>query len=413
MSIFDRFFNRKSHKDGNGVAVDSYYKMINAYQPAFRSWSGALYESELVRSAIDARARHISKLSINIDTSKQSKLLTYLKHQPNDFMTWSQFMYRLSTILDMHNTAFVIPLFDEKNRIIGYYPILPSTCEIVAGEDVDIVNDNYIVNPYKQTSWLKYRWKDGRVEAVPLKFCSVLTKFQYKSDFFGENNNALKSTMELVNMQNQAIQNAVKNSAAYRFMAQINNFTKADDLTKERKRFSEENLAADSDAGGLLLFPKQYDNIKQIESNPYTVDTNTMKLIQTNVYNYFGVNEDILQNKCFGDNWSAFYEGAIEPFSIQFSETRSRMLFTDIERTNGSCVFATSNRLQFLSNSDKLKVSSEMADRGIMTRNEIREIWNLAPLPNGDTSIIRGEYYTENGDGSFTKTGGVENASES
>ena len=53
-----------------------------------------------------------------------------------------------------------------------------------------------------------------------------------------------------------------------------------------------------------------------------------------------------------------------------------------------------------------------MADRGIMTRNEIREIWNLAPLPNGDTSIIRGEYYTENSDGSFTKTGGVENASE-
>ena len=412
MSIFDRFFNKKSHKDGNGVAVDSYYKMINAYQPVFRSWSGALYESELVRSAIDARARHISKLSINIDTSKQNRLLTYLKHQPNEFMTWSQFMYRLSTILDMHNTAFVIPLFNDKNRIIGYYPILPSTCEVIAGEDVDIINDNYIVNQHKQISWLKYRWKDGRVEAVPLKFCAVLTKFQYKSDFFGENNNALKSTMELVNIQNQAIQNAVKNSAAYRFMAQVNNFTKSDDLAKERKRFSEENLSADSDAGGLLLFPNTYTNIKQMESNPYTVDTNTMKLIQTNVYNYFGINEDVLQNKCFGDSWSAFYEGAIEPFAIQFSETMSRMLFTDIERTNGSCVFATSNRLQFLSNSDKLKVSSEMADRGIMTRNEIREIWNLSPLPNGNVSIIRGEYYTENSDGSFTKTGGAENASE-
>ena len=36
-----------------------------------------------------------------------------------------------------------------------------------------------------------------------------------------------------------------------------------------------------------------------------------------------------------------------------------------------------------------------MADRGLMTRNEIREIWNLPPLPAeiGDQMPIRGEYY--------------------
>ena len=48
-----------------------------------------------------------------------------------------------------------------------------------------------------------------------------------------------------------------------------------------------------------------------------------------------------------------------------------------------------------MSNADKLNVSAQMADRGLMTRNEIREIWNLPPLPPeiGDGLPVRGEYY--------------------
>ena len=42
-----------------------------------------------------------------------------------------------------------------------------------------------------------------------------------------------------------------------------------------------------------------------------------------------------------------------------------------------------------------------------MNRDEIREIWNLPPLPDGagQAYTIRGEYYLLNDDGSFTKEG--------
>ena len=71
------------------------------------------------------------------------------------------------------------------------------------------------------------------------------------------------------------------------------------------------------------------------------------------------------------------------------------MLFTGREQSLGNLVIATANRLQYMSNGDKLRVSAQMADRGLMTRNEIREIWNLAPLPEpyGSQLPIRGEYY--------------------
>ena len=120
-----------------------------------------------------------------------------------------------------------------------------------------------------------------------------------------------------------------------------------------------------------------------------------MNLIKSNVFEYFGVNEDILQNKFDSETWSAFYEGCVEPFALQFSEVMTKLLFTFREQSQGNLVMATSNRLQYMSNADKLNVSAQMADRGLMTRNEIREIWNLPPLPEpyGSQLPVRGEYY--------------------
>ncbi|MBQ1453895.1 MAG: phage portal protein, partial [Ruminococcus sp.] len=159
------------------------------------------------------------------------------------------------------------------------------------------------------------------------------------------------------------------------------------------KRFTKNNLSSESEAGGFLLFPNTYKDIKQIDVKPYTVDAGQLKLIYSNVQNYFGVNEKILQNAAVGDEWSAFYEGQIEPFAIQFSETMTKAIFSERERAQGSGLIATANRLQYLSNRDKLDISVSMLDRAIMNRNEVREIWNLAPVEGGDKFIIRGEYY--------------------
>ena len=160
----------------------------------------------------------------------------------------------------------------------------------------------------------------------------------------------------------------------------------------------------------MLLFPHTYSEIKQIDTKPWVVDDKQMEIIKANVFEYFGVSEDILQNKYSSDTWSAFYEGCVEPFALQFSEVMTRMLFTFREQSEGNLVMATSNRLQYMSNADKLNVSAQMADRGLMTRNEIREIWNLPPLPEplGSQLPIRGEYYNVGEDENGTEDGNTE-----
>ena len=377
MSLFDKIFGKRREPTGH---YEGAFKMLDGYKPRFTTFDGGVYESELIRAAIHARATHISKLLVEIQGAAKPALQNKLKHGPNEFHTWSQFLYRLSTILDVHNTAFVVPVYDQYGEPSGVYAPLPTRCEVVQ---------------YNNVPYLRYEFAHGDKAAIELAWCGILTKHQYKHDLFGETNNALFPTMDLIHIQNQGIEEGVKSAATYRFMAKLTNFAKAEDLAKERQRFTAENFAHDANGGGLLLFPNTYNDIKQIDVKPWVVDAEQMKIIKDNVYDYFGVNEDVIQNKAFGDAWSAFYEGAIEPFAIQFSEVMTKMLFTFREQSQGNQVIATANRLQYLSNSEKLAVSAQMADRGLMTRNEIRQIWNLAPLPDeiGNQLPIRGEYY--------------------
>lgn len=374
MGLFETIFGRRPKERGEAVS----YKMLNGYTPRFKSWQGEIYENELIRAAIHARATHISKLRVDVAGSAKPALQGKLKHGPNQFQTWGQFLYRLSTLWDIYNTAFIVPVFDTYGEISGIFAPLPDKCEVVE---------------YGDRQYLRFSFIRNEKAAVEFDSCGIMTKFQHKNDFFGESNHALFPTMDLIHIQNQGIQEGVKSAASYRFMAKVNNFSKTTDLANERKRFTEENFSRSAEAGGLLLFPNTYQDIKQIEVKPWIVDADQVKQIRDGVFEYFGVNEDILQNKAYGDAWSAYYEGAVEPFAIQFSDVMTKMLFTFREQTAGNKVMATANRLQYMSNNDKLNVSALLLDRGIMSINDVREIWNLPPIENGDTRIIRGEYY--------------------
>lgn len=285
----------------------------------------------------------------------------------------------------------MVPVFDKSMTITGYYSILPKKCDLVE---------------YKGEIWLRYKFSHGATAAVEFRKCALLTKFQYNDDFFGASNDALDETLDMISIQNQGIKDGVNNAAAYKFMAQVNNFTKADDLKNERVRFSQENLTADAEAGGLLLFPNTYQNIQQIKNAAYAVDAEQTKLIDENVFKYFGVNDKILKNEATSEQLDAFFNGAIEPFAIQFSEAMTKGIFSERERANGSFLIANANRLQYMSATQKVEMVQQLLDRGVMSINEARELFNYAPVEGGDVRTIRGEYKDSE------ELGGLRNANE-
>ena len=380
MGLLDKILGRDKQND-LVVKAGEALKFVSGYEPVFSDWQGEIYESMLVRAAIDARSRHISKLKVEIFTDKPNLLTEKMKLRPNPWNTWSQFLYRTNTILDCCNNAILVPIYDAKLKKIGFYPALPSQCKIVT---------------YKDELWLRYSYMSGtQTAACKLSECAICTKFQFKNDFFGSSNSALDDTMNLIDIQTQGITQAIKSTAGYKFMAKLTNFSKLADLNAERENFSESVFGKEAkNKDGILLFPNTYTDIKQIDLKPYTPDKDQMLAIQSNVFDYFGVNEKILQNCASGDEWSAFFEGAIEPFEIQFSETMTFAIFTEDEILKGSKVLATANRIAHLNFNDKLNYVQGLTDRGLLSIDEAREVFNLGPLPDGNGKVFprRGEY---------------------
>ena len=334
---------------------------------------------ELTRAAIHSFATQCSKLKPEIQGNAYKELGKRMQFQPNPFMDTTKFLYRLATILSVNNSAFIIPILAEDGQTItGYYPLIPSMCEVVE---------------YQGKPYLRYTFTTGQKAAIEFEKVGILTQFQYRNDFFGESNAALNPTMQLIHTQNQGIIEGVKKSAYIRFIARMANVIRGDDLTAERKRFTEDNLAAENH-GGVMMFDGKYGDVKQVDSKPFIVDAEQMTLIKNNVFNYFGTNEKILQNSFDENTWASYYEGKIEPFAIQLSLVMSNMTFTPKEIAFGNQFLFTANRLQYASNQTKLAIVVQLFDRGFMTHDMGLEIFNMAPLPNGEGSkyFIRKEY---------------------
>lgn len=377
MGIFDWLFPKEETIEPKVIQGADQFRLLTAYEPVFRNFNASIYESDLVRSAIEAKARHISKLKAEMVGEAQPALKARMKHTPNPWQTWPQFLARCSTILDCTNNLFIVPVQNEYLETIGFFPVLPDNVRIIEDKRGDL--------------WLRYTFRNAQTGIVEFSRCAYLNKHQYQSDIFGSTNRALNRTLDLIYINDQAIKEAVKTSSRYSFMAQVSNFTAPEDLALERKRFTTENLASDA-GSGLLLFPNTYKDIRQIDTKPYTVDPDEMKQIQTNVFNYFGVNEKVMQGTASSDELDSFFNSSIEPFAIALSEAMSKAIYSERERSFGNYVYVNANRLQYMTQTAKVSMARDLGDRGILTINEIRELFNYAPISGGDVAYIRGEY---------------------
>jgi hypothetical protein len=371
MGAFDKLFGKIKLKKQLG----SFFHMLDGYTPVFTTYDGGVYEMELTRACIHTFATHCSKLQPVVEGADPYKLRSVLEWKPNLFHTCPQFLYKAATIYEAQNTCFIIPTLDDFGRVTGYYPAAPNQTELREQDG----------KPF-----LVYTFGTGEKAAIELERVGVISKFLYNHDLMGEDNRALQATMQLLNMQNQGIAEGIKNSASFRFMATVNNFVKMSDLVRERKNWVAENLGTDS--GGLALFPNNYTNVQQVQSAAKIVDPGQMKVIENRVYTYFNSNEKILHNQATGDDWAAYYEGKIEPFALQLSQAMTCMTYAASLRARNNAIVWTANRLQYMTNADKLQVSSQMFDRGIMSTNMIMDIWQLPHVEDGDKRYIRKEY---------------------
>ena len=184
MGLLDWLFPKEEQAEPKALARSEQFKLLTAYEPVFRNYSGSIYESDLVRSAIEAKARHISKLKVEMQGEAQAALKARMRHAPNPWQTWPQFLARCSTILDCTNNLFILPVQSEYFETIGFFPVLPDNVKLIEDRNGKL--------------WLRYTFRDHEHGVIEFDRCAYLNKHQYKSDFFGDSNRALNRTLDMI-----------------------------------------------------------------------------------------------------------------------------------------------------------------------------------------------------------------------
>ena len=372
--VLGRFRRRSTARD----ATTSYFRTLTEYNPAFRTWHGGVYEMELTRACIHAFASSCSKGEPHIKGNGRPELVKAFESWPNPYMTWPRFLYRLATIYEVDCTAFVIPTYDDRGYTNGLFPLKPDYTELL---DVD------------NEMWVRFTLRTGERMAFPASEVCCISKYQYLSDYFGTANN-LQATMNLLDKQVQAENNAVELGSKIKFIGKVVGQVAPEDQRRKRDEFYARNFT-DNDTV-LMTYDSTFADITQVKASTYTISTDEMERIDKHVFDYFGCNEAILQNSADEAKWDSYYEGKVETFFLHLSEGLTQACFSRRMVTQSDApnrVWFGSDRLQFVSAATKRNIVRDMTSYGIMTVNEGRAILDLPKLPGMDVFMVRGEFF--------------------
>lgn len=350
--------------------TETQLQMLNSYSPVFTTIDGNIYDSKVARQCIDRIATHCAKLipkHIKKDISNPiyGDINFILQNEPNPIMNKYDFIYKTISMLYTDSNAFVFIAKDKEGFITGYYPVLAL---------------NYVLlQDASGTMFLQFKFINGQVYTLPYLELIHLRLFYNKHDIFGTNNKVLTTDIETAHTASEGIKNAIKTSNNLKgILKYTNSMLKEKDIKASKDAFVRDFLSLENESGIAAVDGKA--EFQEVNLKPITLDKEQLEQVNYNIFDYFGVSEEIVRNKFNSDEWNAFFEGVIEPRAIQMSEAFTNKTFSKKARKEGHKIIFSTNRLQYASLDSKINLIKVAGSYGLLTKDDGREILDMAPL---------------------------------
>lgn len=368
--IFGKYKDNGKNSDGNSPQVLTDYKFINLGDATNTSFMGSEWDISTVRAAVTAFAKHAAKITPrHIRRTEGAYVFVddefdrILQYAPNPYMNSYNFYYKIAVAYKLDNNAFIYPVWDE-GRLTALYPVMTRQVKI---------------KEIKGVTYCVFQFQTGNIYYIPYDEIIHIKNHYYENEIFGSNNKALSTVLKTARTLNQSISKFAELISVIRGILKTTVTSKDEDLNKKRDEFVRDNLRMDNNGSGIIVTDNKYD-YTPIQDKTTPVPASQLTYIQNEIYDYFGINSHIIQNKFTEWEWNAFYEGEIEPFCIQLSQAMTNCFFTDRERGFGNEIFAEANRLQYASMSSKISAATFLANLGAVSVDQILEIFNMAPI---------------------------------
>ncbi len=374
MNIFKKLFkNQKSESLTK-------YQLVTERGNGAYIWNGKIYESDIVRACVAPYVKAVGKLvakhifesrdGVKVNPEPYIKVLL---ENPNPLMSMQKLLEKMTAQLMLNRNAFALIVRDSNGYPTEIFPLPAINVEAV----------------YQYSAlYLKFTLENGKAYTYSYDDIIHLRTDYCDNDIFG---NALMPTLApLLNISktiDTGIVKAIKNSNVVKWLIKYTQALRPEDIRRNAEEFAQMYLDTSSATSGVAATDAKAD-IQQIKANDYVPNFDVMNSINDRIYSLFGINKKIVQSQYTEDEWNSFYENNIEPIAIDLMNEFTRKLFTRKKRNYGNKIIFEASNLSCATISTKLNFL-QMVDRGALTPNEWRAIFNLAPVEGGDKPIRR------------------------
>ncbi len=364
--LFQSLFGKRPNPGTNYPA----YRLLSSWDSSFTPFSGRAWDISTVRSAVDAFARNAAKvLPRHIRDTGETRVApggnidSILQIRPNPYMTAFAFYYRVAAQFAVYNNAFIIPFFDN-GKLTSLYPINASRIELVEREGLMLA---------------RLTFATGSVYTIPYDEIIHLRRHYLDNDIFGDDNRPLNPTLETASSFNQSMSKFAKLVAVIRGVLELSTATKNEDLKSRRDDFIRDNLKMENNGAGVIVTDNRA-KYTPITEKVTPLPTGQLDFVTKSIYDYFGVNDAIVQNTATPEEMDAFYTGALSPFYMQLSQGLTNALFTERERAFGSKILCELDRIQFANLEQRTEAATFLTNIGALELDEVRAIFGYAPI---------------------------------
>ena len=375
-SLLSKIFG--SDKNSNIPSTSEQIEVLEGQKAVFTPYKGNFHEDPDVLACVDTIARNGAKMHPrhirNFNGEMQNvkgNLYKLLAKQPNEIQNAYKFYYQIITDLELYNNAIVYIQRDENLKVQGLYPLEYSEIKLYE---------------YRDEIYIKCQFGRGKERFIPYSQCIHLTRFIGKDGLFGGSSQPILKVLDIKHILDEGIVNAIKTTQSIKgILKSTKAMLKPADVKAMRDQFVKDFIDYKSNKAGIGGLDATTD-FTPVKIEPQTASADQIKQFDEKILKYFGINENIIESKYSEDEWNAFYESVLEPIGLQMSLEFSNKIFTPTEKNFGNEILFESNRLQYASNRTKIELVRYASN--ILTINEQREVFNLAPIEGGDVFMI-------------------------
>ena len=364
--LFESIFGKHSTSGSNLPA----FRLLSSYDSSFTPFNGRAWDIGTVRAAVDAWARNAAKIQPRHIRRAGGRRETVhdgleriLQTRPNPYMTAYAFYYRVAAQFVVYNNAFILPVFDG-GKLTALYPINASR--------VDLVED-------MGGMYARLTFATGNVYTVPYEHLVHLRRHYLDNDIFGDDNRPLLPALETADAFNQSMSKFAKLVSVIRGVLEAMTVTKQEDLKARRDEFVRDNFSMEANGSGVIITDSKhkYTPIQQKET---PIPTGQLEFVRREIYDYFGMNEAIVQNKATPEEMDAFYRGQLVPFYMQLAQGLTNAIFTEREQSFGNEVLCEMDRIQFETLDKRVEAAQFLTNIGALELDQVLEVFGFPPI---------------------------------